>query len=413
MKIKSSLLRNILITGFFLISLLSLNSENNYDVPPLLVNKYGSKITSVRQWKQRRNEIKAVFEQEVYGVSPALPEKVKFSVEQEDNKALSGKATKKRVNLYLENYTNPIELLIYYPNDCKTKTPAFLGYNFWGNHTVIDDEDIPLTPLWVPNRVDVKQHRSVASMRGVRTGRWPVEMIIDAGYTLVTLYCGDIDPDYDDGFENGVHGLYKDEKYTWGTIAAWAWGLSYVMNYVELDKKIDSKKVAIIGHSRLGKTALLAGAFDERFALTISNNSGCGGAALSRRKQGERFSDLISHIPFWFCDNFKRYKHDEDMLPVDQHQLIAMVAPRPVYVASAELDSWSDPEGEFLSAYLACEVYRLYRLNGIENPVMPALNTPLHDGYVGYHIRTGKHDVNAYDWQQFIRFADKHLKKKR
>jgi len=410
MKFKSIHLKNILFGWLIMGLFLSLHSENMYQLPSLLITNDGSKITSVRKWKKYRNEIKKLFEQEVYGISPLLPSKVKFTIEYEDKNIFDGKATKKRVNLYLGNYANPIELLIYYPNNYGTKTPAFLGYNFWGNHTVTTDEEIPITSLWVPNLVDVKQNCAVASMRGIRTGRWPVETIIDAGYALVTLYCGDIDPDYDDGFKNGVHGLYKDKKYTWGTLAAWSWGLSYVMNYLEKDKRIDSKKVAVIGHSRLGKAALLAGAFDERFALTISNNSGCGGAALSQRKKGERFKDINTHYPHWFCSNFKKYSDNEDKLKVDQHQLIAMVAPRPVYVASAELDKWADPEGEFLSACLAGEVYHLYGLKGLEKNETPAVNSPLIDGYVGYHIRTGKHDINEYDWKQFIRFANKHLK---
>ena len=402
-------MKTISIFIVIIFSVVFLQAQGDINLPPLLQFGDGSEVETVKDWRKRRVEIQSVFEQEMYGVSPQLPRGVKFSVVAEDKNAFGGKATKKRVNLYLKNLSNPLELLIYYPNKKNEKVPAFLGLNFWGNYTVTADKDVPMTSLWVPNREQIKDNKAHESMRGVRTDRWPAEMIVDAGYAVVTLYAGDIDPDYDDGFNNGVHALFPDPEYTWGTIAAWSWGLRYVMNYIEKDKRIDAKKVAVIGHSRLGKASLWAGATDERFALVISNNSGCGGAAISRRKMGETFTAINTKFPHWFCANFKKYNEKEEELAVDQHQLVAMIAPRPVYVASAELDAWADPEGEFLSAYLAGEVYRLYGLTGIEKKEMPPLEVPLHDGHVGYHIRKGKHAITPYDWQQYIRFADKHF----
>lgn len=405
-------MKNVFVFTFLFLPLILLHSQEDLKLPPLLEFADGTKVKSTNDWRKRRAEIQTIFEQEMYGVAPELPKGVTYTVESEDKNAIGGKATKKRVNLSLKGLDNPLELLIYYPNNGSKKAPAFMLLNFWGNYTVSDDKEIPMTKLWVPNREFVKDHKATEAMRGIRTDRFPVEMIVDAGYAVVTLYSGDIDPDFNDGFKNGVHALYKDPKYTWGTVAAWAWGLRYVMNYLEKDKRINAKQVAVLGHSRLGKAALLAGAFDERFALVISNNSGCGGAAISRRKMGETVAVINKNYPHWFCPNFKNYNKKEDELPIDQHQLAAMVAPRLLYVASAELDAWADPEGEFMSAYLAGEVYQLYGLKGIIKNEMPPLEVPFHNGYVGYHIRKGKHALMSYDWEQYIKFADKHFKKK-
>ena len=388
-----------------------------YDLPHLLLGLDGKRIRTAEDWAtKRRPEILRLFEKEVFGRSPKKPDAVRFEVVEEGDDALSGKAKRKQIVLHLGKGKKflSVNLLLYLPATATGPVPGFLTVNFLGNHTVHSDPAIRIPASWVRNGNGVKNNQANAEGRGSRSSRWAINTIIDRGYAFATMYYGDLDPDFHDGFENGVHGLFslpgsrEREPTDWGSIAGWAWGLSRGLDYLETDPTIDAKRIAVMGHSRLGKTSLWAGAVDQRFAMVISNNSGCGGAALSRRRFGETVKRINTSFPHWFCENFKKYNDKENECPIDQHMLIALSAPRPVYIASAQDDKWADPKGEFLSALEAEPVYQLFghKFGVVEQP---PVDQPVH-GRIGYHVRTGKHDVTPYDWQQFLNFADKHLK---
>lgn len=375
---------------------------------------YGSEplcFGSIEEWETvHRPIIYRFFEQEVYGQMPARQIPMRFEVLSEHT-ALNGLARMKQVAIHLQGLDEPILLLIYLPRAAKQPVPLFLAMNFKGNHQISADEQILISKN-APTGEALKNDPP----RGAAASRWPLELIVGRGYGVATISRDDVDPDFDDGFRNGVHALFNragseiSAGNTWGTIGAWAWGLSRAMDYLEIDPDVDAKRVAVLGHSRLGKTALWAGVTDERFALVISNNSGCGGAALSSRKQGETVAAINKRFPHWFCDNYNRYSDNEAALMVDQQGLIALIAPRPVYVASAEKDLWADPQGEFLAARYASPVYELYGLKGLQQDSLPAVNNPLKGGSVGYHVRTGKHNITPYDWTQYLDFADYHFR---
>jgi beta-xylosidase len=378
----------------------------DYTLPRLLEAADGKPVTSVKQWeKQRRPELLKLFEQQMYGRAPEAPEALHFRVLSVGD-AFDGLAVRKEVGVYFnEAETEYLQLLLYTPK-ARPRAPVFLGINFFGNHTICDDPAISLP--------DTLRYRTDFTLdpRGSQSQRWPVKFILESGYALATFCCEDVDPDYDDGFRNGVHGLLDTERddSSWGTLAAWAWGLSRALDYLETDKDVDGGRVAVFGHSRMGKTALWAGANDTRFAMVIGNAAGCGGAALSRRHYGETLRRINIRFPHWYCGNFHQYGDNEDHLPFDQHELLALIAPRPLYIESGSEDRWSDPYGEYLSLVEASAVYRLYGFDTFTSRAQPAVEAPEIHGVTGYHIRAGKHEILLYDWEQYIRFADSQWK---
>lgn len=389
-----------------------------YKLPDVLTRFNGGRVKSAKVWfNKQRPEILKKFTDEVYGKVPGKLDIADVKVWETSDEAINGLAIRKQLSLFFKkgDRTLEVNVLMYLPKS-QQKAPVFLGYNFSGNHAVYNDPNIRLTESWVNNdpSVGIINNQVTEQSRATASSRWPVEEIIKAGYGLVTVYYGDVDPDKND-FSDGIEPFFyqpnqNHPKYDeWGSIAAWSWGLSRVMDYLEKDNLVDSKKVAVLGHSRLGKAALWAGATDQRFAMVISNESGCGGAALSKRIFGETVQIINTSFPHWFCGNFLKYNGNEEELPVDQHMLLALIAPRPLYVASAEDDKWADPRGEFLSAKYASAVYELLGLEGLPAKEMPEVNHPVM-GTIGYHIRSGKHDLALYDWQQYIKFADKFFK---
>lgn len=395
----------------------------NFTLPDPLVTESGDAVADPQAWNDvRRPEILELFQQQVYGLAPE-PCEIRHSIVSSKPHAMGGKAIRREVDVFFgtDDDAPSMRLLIYTPKSATNPSPAFLGLNFQGNHTIEADPSISITNSWVRKRRDITEgNRAIAAARGTSSSRWPVELIIDRGYALVTIYYGDIDPDFDDGFKNGIHRTLQLEvesipsKQRWGSIATWAYGLSRALDYLQSDDAIDASRVAVIGHSRLGKTSLWAGASDPRFAMVVSNDSGCGGAALSRRRIGETIRVINQNFPHWFCDNYQQYNEAEQTSPVDQHQLIALMAPRPVYIASASEDRWADPKGEFLSGLHADPVYRLLGTDGMGGKAppeqMPSADSPIQSGTIGYHLRTGKHDITAYDWTQYLNFADRHMK---
>ncbi|MFN3325114.1 MAG: alpha/beta hydrolase family protein, partial [Bryobacteraceae bacterium] len=303
--------------------------------------------------------------------------------------ALDGKATRRGGGMGVRSPLSPhtIRLTIFLPNNAPRPVPLFLLLNHRG--TVASQTNLPF---------------------------FPVDQILARGYAAAGITLGEISPDDAKTYRKGVIELFDGPEErspdAWRTIAAWAWGGSRAMDYFVTDKQIDSNRIAVVGHSRGGKTALWCGAQDERFAMTVSNNSGETGAALARRRVGELVVNINTRFPHWFATNYERYNDREDDLPVDQHALIALLAPRLAYVASAKEDAWADPLGEFLATVHATPIYRLLGVEGMEAAEQPPIEQPIHTGRIGYHIRSGGHGLTEYDWQRFMDFADRHLRAK-
>ncbi len=413
-----------------------------YELPDPLVTESGEPVTEASQWPERRSEIIELFTTDVFGRMPK-ERRVECKIVRRDADANHGATIRTELSVIVKpplestpgadekEKSVEIHVLVDVPKFAATDgssppaVPAFLGLNFQGNHTVTLDPQVRIAQSWVRDRNDnsTQGNRAAEDGRGAAASRWPIEMINQRGYALITAYYGDIDPDFDDGFHNGIHALMPQfianlpPEQRPGSIAAWTYGLSCILDAIEKtpDLGIDVSRVAVIGHSRLGKTALWAGATDPRFALVVSNDSGCGGAALSRRAVGETVGRINSSFPHWFCDGFQKYNQNESSLPVDSHELIALAAPRPIAIGSATGDQWADPLGEFLAARSASPVYELLGLPGLiddegntpSDPPQP--DHAYSNGAISYHLRTGGHDLAKEDWQCYLDFADRFM----
>jgi dienelactone hydrolase len=388
------------------------------ELPDPLLSFDGTRIETPQAWEQvRKPELKSLFEHYMYGRYPALPASVTGKVLFEDNEAFGGKATLKEVELTLGSPDWPkIYLLIAAPQG--GKAPCFVGANFGGNHLLTDHASVRIPTAWMPDRYPgVVDHRATEAGRGAQADTWPLEEIVRRGYAVATFYCGDVQPDRP-GVREGMRALLADvgerddDASQTATIMSWCWGIHRALDYLQNDPAIDGKRIAVVGHSRLGKTALLAGAFDDRVALTIANQAGCGGSGPSRHDdpRAESVARITKAFPHWFCGNFAKFGEDTSRLPFDQHSLVALCAPRPVLFTAAAEDLWANPSGQFEVLKAATTVYKLLGVGGLEADEMPDPDAPLIDSRLGYWIRGGEHAMTPADWKVYMDFADKWLK---
>ena len=382
-----------------------------YVLPELMKAADGTLVNTADDWRwERRPELLKIFEEGMYGKAPARPALV-YEVLEDSVPALDGKARRKQVRVYFGGKKEgpAMDVLIYVPAGTSGPVPFFWGLNFQGNHTVSADPGI-LLPRPPVESADMPRPKPLkAFARGDQGDRWQIEWVLSQGYGTATAWYEDIDPDFDDGFKNGVHGLFpgveaKRDGTTWGSLAAWAWGLRVGMDYLAMEPWCDARQVALHGHSRLGKATLWAGAQDERFDVVISNNSGCGGAALNKRWFGETVGRINTSFPHWFAGNFKQWNGREAEMPYDQHGLLALVAPRGLLVCSAEEDQWADPEGELQATKQASPAFVLLGQTGLEAGFKRE-NLAVSPGNPGYWQRPGKHDVTVDDWKRWTGFV--------
>jgi hypothetical protein len=396
--------------------------------PDALIMRGGKPVQSASEFlATRRPEILQDFEENVYGRTPTqvLPEDMQ--VTSVDEHALRGAAIRKQITITIGSASiiRKLHLLLYLPAHQEGPVPVFLGLNFNGNPTVTSDPGVDLNEVWIPDpeqssiplAKELEGHirrKSAETSRGADASQWPIAEILQAGYGLATMYAGDIEPDFAAGIGYGVRPLFFKPGQSlpaaddWGAIGAWAWGMSRAVDYLTSDPAIDAHAVIAIGHSRFGKAALWAGAQDQRFAMVISNESGQGGASLSHREAAESISHLNIAFPYWFCPNYHHFTGRTSELPVDGHLLLALIAPRPLFVASAHEDPFSDPEGEFLSAKAASPVYRLFGKEALPADATYEVNQP-EGKTLRYFVRPGGHDIQLSDWQRYIQFANENL----
>jgi len=386
-----------------------------YTLPDPLVLANGKPVRDAKTWyKKRRPEIVRLFEENQYGRAPGRPKAMSFDVFDKGTPAFGGKAIRKQITIYFtaDKKGPKLDLLEYLPAAAKKPVPLLLDISFVPNSSAVDDPGVKQGEIWDP-----KTNKRVPAPEGRRSfGKLNVVPIIDAGFGVATFNYADVDPDALGGLPYGVRALYLKKGQTqpapdeWGSIAAWGWGLSRAMDYLETDKGVDAKRVAIMGVSRLGKTVMWAGAHDTRFAMVIASCSGEGGAALSRRNYGETIAHLVAptRYPYQFAANYQKYAHHVDQLPVDANMLVALIAPRPVLLQTGDKDLWSDPKGEFLAAVAAGPVYKLLGKDGLDTDQWPAAKTPiLHD--IGYYMHDGGHGTVPSDWNIYLEFMKMHL----
>ncbi len=403
-----------------------LASETGLPDPLVMLN--GRRITTREEWiHQRRPELVRLFQHYMYGLLPPRPQAVSGRLEREDRDALDGMATLREVTVtFGPPELPPIHLMVVIPNRRQSPVPVVLGMNYFGNHTLVRDPQVRLSTNWMPERGEgVVNNRSTEASRGTWADIWRIQYMIERGYAVATFYNGDIDPDRPD--ERGIQKHFRnpDPANDCGTIGAWAWGLQRAVDYLVTVPDLDKERIIVTGHSRLGKAALVAAALDERIALAIPHQAGCGGSAPSRTavkpaetpgsarprtpvKPPETVRQINDKFPHWFNSRFKEFNDGPDRLPFDQHCLVAMCAPRPVLFTNGRDDTWINPAGQFEVLRAAAPVYRLLDAGDFQATQLPP-DGELIDGTLGYFLRAGGHSLKPEDWKAFLDFADKQL----
>lgn len=395
---------------------------SNAGLPDALTAMDGKPVSTREVWKEKRApELRSLFQHYEYGTMPASA-KVTAKVLREDKAALGGKTTLREIELTLSQPEGGvIHLLIVTPNEAKKPSPVFLGLNFNGNHALLPDPQIYVPPTWKS-----RKGLTLEQSRGSEFDTWALDQAIARGYAVATFWNSELVPDDKDAAEAMLQKLRPGQSAERGpsdtaTIAAWAWCLSRAVDYLVTDSAIDAKRIAVVGHSRNGKTALLAAAFDERIALAVPSQAGCGGTAPCRvsdelAKEGsngrptvETVRQINKSFPHWFCGNFKAFNDEPARLPFDQHELIALCAPRPVLLSCATEDVWANPPGQFEMLKAADPVYKLVAGEGLGATQMPEISKLL-PSRLGYYIRPGKHSMTREDWAVWLDYADKWLR---
>jgi hypothetical protein len=380
-----------------------------YSLPDPLLSSNGTPVRDARTWSsKRRPEILALFETQQFGRAPGRPTDESFEVFDQGTPVFGGMAIRKQVLIHLSKdpAAPTIHLVEYIPTAAKQPAPMWLTIGFAAPSSMIDDSGIRAGMVWNP-----QARQKVPAPKSSPTGRLEVQPVLDAGIGVATFYCGDVEPDFAEGYASGIRAFYakgaSQAPDGWGAIAAWAWAMSRVQDYFETDKAVDAKRVAINGASRLGKTVLWAAARDQRFAAVTACCSGEGGAALSRRNFGQTIGELNEEAPHQFALNYRNYAGKEPSLPMDSHLLLALIAPRPVFLQTGMYDHWSDPKGEFAAAVAAGPVYRLLGKQDLGTTTWPPAAPILND--IGYLMDGGGHGMAPGDWDIYIAFLKRHL----
>lgn len=389
------------------------NMIEPYTLPDPLLLLNGERVSDADTWYDlRRPEILRMFEENQFGRSPVRPAAMSFRLFDRGTPAFDSLAIRKQVTIFFSGDTSgpKLDLLVYLPARSQNPVPLFLHISFLAGYTRFDDPGIKRVDVWNRDR------QKIPAPATTRYGKTDIRPLLNKGFGYATCYYGDIEPDFPGGSQYGVRGLYHQPGQTafkpdeWGAIAAWAWGLSRVMDYFETDPNIDAGRVALMGTSRLGKTVLWAGACDQRFAMVIASCSGEGGASLSRRNYGETAAHLASPERYFyqFCTNYQKYSEDLTSVPMDAHMLLSLIAPRPLLLQTGSTDRWSDPKGEFLAAVAATPVYQLLGKKGLSTDIMPQAGEPLLNT-LGYFMHDGGHGYQPDDWNVFLKFMEKYL----